>query len=89
LTVGWTAMRRLSSLKPIKGIEIKCFGRQLRTSNGFMTHEAPWKMQSMKSQDNPSIYVPHYAWSGFGGVISATFLHMTSFLSHVLEGGPG
>jgi hypothetical protein len=41
----------------------------------------------MESQDKPSIYVPHYLWSGFGGVISATKLHTTLYLALVLEGG--
>jgi hypothetical protein len=81
-------MSRVSSPKPIQGIESKCSGRQLRTSNGFKTHEALWQVLTMESQDKPSICVPHYAWSGFGGVISATFLHVTSCLSPVLEGGP-
>jgi hypothetical protein len=82
-------MSRVSSPKPIKGIEIKCSGRQLRTSNGFETHEALWKMQSTESQDKPSICVPHYVWSSFGGVISTTFPYATSCLAPVLEGGPG
>ena len=81
-------MNRVSSLKPIKGIKIKWSRRQLRTSNVFETHEALWQMQSTKSQDKPSICVLHYDWSDFGGVISATFLHMTSCLAPVLEGGP-
>jgi hypothetical protein len=81
-------MSRVSSPKPIKGIESKCSGRRLRTSNGFETHEAPWKMRSTESQDKSSICVPHYAWSGFGGVISATFPHATLCLAPVLEGGP-
>jgi hypothetical protein len=82
-------MTRVSSPKAIKGIDIKCLERQLRTSNGFETHEAPWQMRSMKSQDKPSICVPHYAWSDFGGVISGAFLHATSCLSPALEGGLG
>jgi hypothetical protein len=82
-------MSRVSSPNPIKGIKIKCSRRRLRTLNGFKTHEALWKIQSTESQDNPSICVPYYAWSGFGGLISATFLHATSFLSPVLEKSPG
>jgi hypothetical protein len=39
------------------------------------------------SRERPSIYNPHYVWSGFGGVISSTFPHATSCLSPVLEGG--
>jgi hypothetical protein len=81
-------MSRVSSPKPIEGIERKWSGRQLRTSNGFEIHEAPWKMRPTESHDKSSICVPHYAWSGFGGVISATFLHVTSCLAPVLEGGP-
>jgi hypothetical protein len=81
-------MRRVSSSNPIKGIEGKCSRRNLSTSNGFETHEAPWQMRSTESQDNPSICVPHYAWSDFGEVISATFPHATSCLSPMLEGGP-
>jgi hypothetical protein len=73
-----------------QGIEPKTWsGRQLRTSNGFETHEAPWQMQMMESQNKPSICVLHYDWSGFGGVISTTFPHATSCLSPLLEGGPG
>jgi hypothetical protein len=82
-------MSRVSSPKPVKGIERKCSRIQLRTSNRFETHKAPWQMQSTESQNKPSICVPHYAWSGFGGVISGTFSHMTSCLAPVLEGGPG
>jgi hypothetical protein len=82
-------MSMASILKLVKGIEIKWSGRQMRTSNGFKTHEAPWQMKSKESQDKPSICVLHYDWSGFGGVISATFLHMTSCLALVLEGGLG
>jgi hypothetical protein len=80
-------MSRVSRPKPIKGIERKCSRRKMRTLNGFETHEVPWKMRSMKSQDKPSICVPHYTWFGFGGVISATFLHATSCLASVLEWG--
>jgi hypothetical protein len=82
-------MSRVSSPKPVKGIKSYWSGRQLRTSNRFETHEAPWKMLSTKSQDKPSICVPHYDWSGFGGFIPATFLHVTLCLAPVLEGGPG
>jgi hypothetical protein len=81
-------MSRVSSSKRVKGIKRKWSGRQLSTSNGFETHEAPWKMKSTVSQNNPSICVPHYSWSSFGGVISTTFSHVTSCLSPVLEGGP-
>ena len=80
-------MSRVSSPKPVKGIEGKWSGRQLRTSNRLETHKAPWQMQSTESQDKPSICVLHYDWSNFGGVISATFLHTTSCLDPVLEGG--
>jgi hypothetical protein len=62
--------------------------QKLRNLNGFETHEAPWQMQLMKSQDNPSICVLHYDWSSFGGVISSTSPHVTSCLAPVLEGGP-
>jgi hypothetical protein len=79
-------MSRVSIQKPIKGIEIKCSGRRMRTSNEFETHEALWKMRSMKYHDKSSICVPHYAWSGFGGVISTTFPHATLRLAPVLEG---
>ena len=82
-------MSRVSSLKPVKGIENKWSKRQLRTSNGFETHETPWQMQMTESQNKPSTCVLHYDWSGFGGVISATFPHVTSCLSPMLEGGPG
>jgi hypothetical protein len=71
-----------------QGIERNWSGRQLRTLNGFETHEAPWKMQSTESQDKPSICVIHYDWYDFGGVISTTFPHATSCLCPVLEGGP-
>ena len=81
-------MGRVSSLKPIKGIERKWSRRQLRTSNEFETHEAPWKMQMMESQNKSSICALHYAWSGFGGVISTTFPYATSCLAPVLERGP-
>jgi hypothetical protein len=47
------------------------------------------QMKSIVSDDESSICVPHYTWSGFVGVISATFPHMTFCLSPVLEGGPG
>ena len=81
-------MSRVSSPKPIKGIEKKWSGRQLRTSNGFETHKSPWQMQMTESQNKPSICVVHYDWSSFGGVIYATFLHATSCLAYVLEWGP-
>ena len=81
-------MSRVSSLKLVKGIEIKWSERQLMTLNEFETHEAPWQMQTTESQSKPSICVLHYDWSSFGGVISATFPHMTSCLANVLEGGP-
>jgi hypothetical protein len=81
-------MSNISSPKPVKGIENKWFGRQLRTSNGFETHEALWKMLLMKSQENPSTCAPHYDWSSFGGVSSATFLHVNFCLAPMLEGGP-
>jgi hypothetical protein len=82
-------MSRVSSLKPVKGIERKWSERQLRTSNRFETHEAPWKMQTTESLNKSSICVLHYARSGFGGVISATFPYATSCLTPVLEGGRG
>jgi hypothetical protein len=52
----------------------------------------PMKLCGKCDQRNPKIS-PLYAflrydWSGFGGVISATFPHMTSCLAPVLEGGP-
>jgi hypothetical protein len=47
------------------------------------------KMQAIVSHDRSSICVPHYSWSEFGGVISATFPHVASCLFPVLEGGPG
>jgi hypothetical protein len=81
-------MRRVSSLKPIKGIESKCSERRLRTSNIFETDEAPWKMRSTESHEKSSICIPHYAWSNFGGVISTTFPHETLCLAPMLEGGP-
>jgi hypothetical protein len=81
-------MSRVSRPKPVKGIERKWFGRQLRTSNGFKTHEAPWKMQTMESLNRSSICVLHNARSSFGGVISATFPYATSCLAPLLEGGP-
>jgi hypothetical protein len=81
-------MSRVLSLKPAKGIERKWSKIKLRISNGFETHEASWKMQLIESQDKPSICVLHYDWSGFGGVISATFPHTTSCLAPVLDGGP-
>jgi hypothetical protein len=81
-------MSRVSSSKPIEGIEIKCSGRRLRTSNGFKTHEAQCKMKSTESQDKSSICVPHYAWSNFRGVISTTFPYVTSCLALLLEAGP-
>jgi hypothetical protein len=46
------------------------------------------QMKPTVSHDKSSICVPHYAWSDFGGVISAMFPHATSCLSPVLEGGP-
>jgi hypothetical protein len=79
-------MSRVSSPKTIKGIESKWSGRQMRTSNGFDTHEAPWKMKSTESQDKPSICVLHYDWSSFGGVIPATFPHATVFIPFVRGG---
>ena len=81
-------MSRVSSPKPIKVIERKWFGRQLNTLNGFETQESLWEMQTTKSLNKSSICVLHYVWSGFGGVISATFLHVTLCLALVLEGGP-
>jgi hypothetical protein len=81
-------MSRVSSPKPVKGIESKWSGRRLRTSNGFEMHEAPWKMKTMKSLNRSSICVLRNARSSFGGVISATFPYVTSCLAPVLEGGP-
>jgi hypothetical protein len=53
----------------------------------------PTKLHGKCDQRNPKIsplYVfLNYDWSGFGGVISATFLHVTSCLAPVFEGGPG
>jgi hypothetical protein len=83
-----TTMSRVSSPKPVKGIERKCSGRRLRTSNGFETHEAPWKMLTTESLNRSSICVLHNARSSFGGVISAAFPYTTSCLAPVLEGGP-
>jgi hypothetical protein len=83
-----TTMSRVSSPKPVKGIESKCSGRRLRTSNGFETHEAPWKMLTTESLNRYSICVLHHARSSFGGVISAAFPYPTSCLAPVLEGGP-
>jgi hypothetical protein len=83
-----TTMSRVSSPKPVKGIERKCSGRRLRTSNGFETHEALWQMLTTKSLNRSSICVLHHVRSSFGGVISATFPYATSCLAPVLEGGP-
>jgi hypothetical protein len=52
----------------------------------------PTKLRGKCDQRNPKIS-PLYAflrydWSEFGGVISTTFLHMTSCLTPVLEGVP-
>jgi hypothetical protein len=50
------------------------------------------KLYGKCDQRNPKISPPNaflrYNWFDFGGVISATFLHATSCLSPVLEGGP-
>jgi hypothetical protein len=75
-------------MKPVKGIESKCFGRRLRTSNGFEIHEAPWQVQTTESLNRSSLCVLHNAWSSFGGVISTAFPYATSCLAPVLEGGP-
>ena len=78
-----TTMSRVSSPKPVKGIESKCSGRRLRTSNGFETHEAPWKMLTTKSLNRSSICVLHHVRSIFGGVISAAFPYVNSCLAPV------
>jgi hypothetical protein len=83
-----TTMSRVSSPKPVKGIESECSGRQLRTSNRFETHEAPWKMLTTESLNRSSICVLHHVRSSFGGVISTAFPYATSCLAPVLEGGP-
>jgi len=83
-----TTMSRVSRPKPVKGIESKWSGRQLRASNGFETHEAPWKMLTTDSLNRSSICVLHHVRSSFGGVISASFPYATSCLAPVLEGGP-
>jgi hypothetical protein len=52
----------------------------------------PTKLHVKCNQCNPKIsplYVfLHYDWSGFGGVIFATFPHASSCLASVLEGVP-
>jgi hypothetical protein len=64
-----TTMSRVSSPKPVKGIERKCSGRRLRTSNGFEIHEAPWKMLTTESLNRSSICVLHHVrsslWRGY------------------------
>jgi hypothetical protein len=76
------------NLETYPGYQDQVFQKTTEDLNGFNTHEAMWQVLTIESQDKPSICVSLYAWSSFGGVISATFLHVTSSLSHVLEGHP-